>query len=615
MNDVGPTIVHQAVRHGLLGGALFALAVCGLAIGCKEGTGISSRSEAGEPATGDSKPTTATAQMAAAQAARALRAEVQDVLRPYVDADAARTFRGSRVAYERWPTKEERDLAYYRSVKMLVQVARETDLAKGSTLSDLVQSLLSSEYRRRLFDRIIGKSEVTDQEVADSYQKDIAKYRSRGRFWIRHIFLNVVEHPDQKAQKATQARAALADLKAGKPFEMVARQYSDVEGPKGTVLEPLPFGEINPVLEKAITTLKPGEVSDVIETKWGYNVFRLEKIEPPTTKSLESVAGSIRRRLQAQKMREAQARFQTEMERRYPVRERNDALLEEVSATSDAVVVESDFVTITLGEFRKRLLELPPSSPFLSGNPKDRIRFLNAWIDEKRIAYAAVKEGLLRDPELDAISRYFADQTLARVYLEQRLEQRPGPTEEDVRKYYEDNRKRRYTKPSEVRLRELVIRIPISTSMTAYDRYKTWKATQALRDEVVKKLEQGADFVELVKRHSVAPSKEKGGDTGFIVPARRGRAFADAVKDLQVGEISKPVEDLPSRSYTLLRLEARKPGEVIPLDDRLRTQIAEVLRRSKQRTDAIRIRMTLAKRYRKGMTREEIVEILTSQQD
>lgn len=67
---------------------------------------------------------------------------------------------------------------------------------------------------------------------------------------------------------------------------------------------------------------------------------------------------------------------------------------------------------------------------------------------------------------------------------------------------------------------------------------KTKEEAQALSDQA----RDGADFGELAKEHSTGPSGPSGGSLGWFGPGMMVKPFEDAVKTLEAGGVSDPVE-------------------------------------------------------------------------
>lgn len=75
------------------------------------------------------------------------------------------------------------------------------------------------------------------------------------------------------------AQEILKQLRAGKDFAALAKQYSMDEASKdnGGDLGWFPRGVMDPQLEAIAFQLKPGQISDVIKTQYGYHVIKVEE--------------------------------------------------------------------------------------------------------------------------------------------------------------------------------------------------------------------------------------------------------------------------------------------------------------------------------------------------
>ena len=61
-------------------------------------------------------------------------------------------------------------------------------------------------------------------------------------------------------------------------------------------------------------------------------------------------------------------------------------------------------------------------------------------------------------------------------------------------------------------------------------------------EDLIKKLEEGKSFDELARDFSKCPSGQNGGDLGSFGPGMMVKPFEQAVLELEIGQISKPIK-------------------------------------------------------------------------
>jgi peptidyl-prolyl cis-trans isomerase C len=126
------------------------------------------------------------------------------------------------------------------------------------------------------------------------YQVRREDFKAEGRVHVEHILVDMKCRTHDAALK--RAQEIRAEIVSGRQdFRAYAKQVSDDpsrdknSGDLGPML-PKDFDE---QFRKGIATLKPGEVSEPFETRFGFHVVRLVKREPDRQKTFEEVRDDI----------------------------------------------------------------------------------------------------------------------------------------------------------------------------------------------------------------------------------------------------------------------------------------------------------------------------------
>ena len=150
-------------------------------------------------------------------------------------------------------------------------------------------------------DEIRKQITVPEADVDAFYKQNIAQYSSPEQIRASHILFKT-EGKDEAAVKA-QAEAVLKRVKAGEDFAALAKQYSedDTNNTKGGDLDYFGRSTMVPEFESVAFAMKPGDISDLVKTSFGFHIIKLVDHRQAATKPLAEVRSEIEDQLKWQK--------------------------------------------------------------------------------------------------------------------------------------------------------------------------------------------------------------------------------------------------------------------------------------------------------------------------
>lgn len=155
---------------------------------------------------------------------------------------------------------------------------------------------------------IASDVEVTEQEVESYYQDNLAQYTQQEQRRLSHI---LVETADNAEDKINQAKAK---LDAGEDFAQVAKAFSTdtFSAENGGDLEWVERGVMGDKFDDAAFALASvGEVTDVVETDFGFHIIKLTELKAEEVKALAEVAQEIKDTIAQDKSAELYVEAQT----------------------------------------------------------------------------------------------------------------------------------------------------------------------------------------------------------------------------------------------------------------------------------------------------------------
>ncbi|MEJ2184829.1 MAG: peptidyl-prolyl cis-trans isomerase [Gemmatimonadota bacterium] len=151
--------------------------------------------------------------------------------------------------------------------------------------------VMESNVEQGLFQRIRAKIMGPDTAISDEQLKEIYEQQQPGtRIHARHILFTVPSDATQQQRDSIHALAEKIRQRAvaGEDFAKLAREYSQDPGSaqKGGDLGTFGRGQMVGPFEDAAFALKPGQISDVVETPFGFHIIQVLSRQTPELKDM-----------------------------------------------------------------------------------------------------------------------------------------------------------------------------------------------------------------------------------------------------------------------------------------------------------------------------------------
>jgi peptidyl-prolyl cis-trans isomerase SurA len=147
----------------------------------------------------------------------------------------------------------------------------------------LIQGKVYQELRKTA-----KPASVSDEEVNEAFQSAREQLRQRPpTVTFRQLILAPQPSPAADSAARRKADSLLAELKKGENFEAMAKRESMDPGSRelGGDLGWNRRGMFVPEFEAAMFSLRPGQLSPVIKTQFGYHIIRVDRVQPAEVKA------------------------------------------------------------------------------------------------------------------------------------------------------------------------------------------------------------------------------------------------------------------------------------------------------------------------------------------
>ncbi len=420
----------------------------------------------------------------------------------------------------------------------LAQRARQAGLDRRETFQAFRKDVIQDElFQRILLEEVLKKIQISEADNQRYYKEN------RDRLFVKqntNVYvvqgIRILMEPRGREKAEARAHEARQKIEAGAPFETVAQTYSDAPPEKRGKENEIPPGLADPEIERHLMELKDGQVSEVFEAGNQFFLFKRLRFVPPEYIPYEEARSAILTARTQELQNNGVFLYAQELKLKHGLLVNLDWLKDTASLDPLAVILSIPGVyQLTVDEFER----------LASANGKRtaeaREEYLSLLTHKALFLAEAVSRGW-GEKEVAPALAYWERRQLAQDYILSEVDRRGALTEEQMRAFYEQNRRLPdFQTPDLYNLDLMYFSAPVQPATTHYDTLILFQKAEAEANRAYAAMMEGMSFEEALTQfpqHSALPVS--GGPLGNVSLGDLGPSQADQVKGLEAGEISRP---------------------------------------------------------------------------
>ncbi len=243
-------------------------------------------------------------------------------------------------------------LDYLIDFQLILMEARNEGLDSSPEYQQRMEEAKNQLLIRKLIEvEVHNKAIPTEEDLMRTYEE---RGGDREEIRTRHIMAAVpAGAPEEEdREKREKIEKVLAMAGKGEDFAELAREYSEgPSAPRGGDLGFRPKGTVDPDYEEAAFALQPGEISDIVRTKFGYHIIKLEERR---IRTIDDVRDNLKESLEVSNRVRLQKEFMAGVDQRADVKYLGDGIARVVELFGEdptgAKVAEEDPVLATYSD-------------------------------------------------------------------------------------------------------------------------------------------------------------------------------------------------------------------------------------------------------------------------
>jgi len=171
-------------------------------------------------------------------------------------------------------------------------------------------------YEKLMDTKWAGQIDVNEAQAREFYNQNIDRFKKPEQIRASHILIETktTDSNEAKAEAKAKAQQLLEKIKAGADFaELAAENSACPSSARGGDLGYFSKGQMVPPFEQAALNLEPNQLSDIVETRFGYHIIKVTDKKPAQILSFEQAKADIIDTLKKQKKAEFMEKYVAEL--------------------------------------------------------------------------------------------------------------------------------------------------------------------------------------------------------------------------------------------------------------------------------------------------------------
>lgn len=218
---------------------------------------------------------------------------------------------GQRAVQFSTPQGQRQLLSEIIAQELLYSEALENGFEKEEGFVVVLEQMKKSLLMQYAANKLMSSVSVDDEEVRAYFEANKAMFSQPKTVAASHILVDTEK----------EAMKILDEINNGLEFSDAARQYSRCPSKdSGGALGEFSQGKMVPEFEQAAFSMEVGEISQPIQTQFGYHIIKVDKINEAKESSFEDVKDEVKNQCLFSKQQKIYLEKQEELKEKYSVK-------------------------------------------------------------------------------------------------------------------------------------------------------------------------------------------------------------------------------------------------------------------------------------------------------